>query len=150
MSLPAFDNRGDLPVSVHQATFVEVLNRFGSGTPQRELVTSRLVHIYALARRTGKLLRFVIFGSYVTAKPESNDVDVILVVADDFTEQDYDSSLFPLFDHLRAQQGVGASIFAVRPGFIMGETVDDFIASWQLKRDKSQHGIVEVTSEGRQ
>jgi hypothetical protein len=108
------------------------------------------VHIYELAQRTGKLLRFIIFGSYVTAKPEPHDVDIILVMADDFTEQDYDSSLFPLFDHLRAQQELGASIFAVRPGFIVGETVDDFIASWQIKRDKSQHGIVEVTSEGRQ
>ena len=31
MPLPAFDNRGDLPVGVHQATFAEVINRFGSG-----------------------------------------------------------------------------------------------------------------------
>ena len=150
MPLPAFDNRGDLPVGIHQAMFVEVINRFGSGTPQRELVTNRLVHIYELTQQTGKLLRFVIFGSYVTTKPEPHDVDIILVMADDFTEQDYDSSLFPLFDHLRAQQELGASIFAVRPGFIVGETVDDFIASWQIKRDKSQHGIVEVTAEGRQ
>jgi hypothetical protein len=150
MSLPAFDNRGDLPVGVHHATLAEVINRFGSATPQRELVTTRLVHIYELAQQTGKLLRFVIFGSYVTAKPEPNDVDIILVMADDFPEQDYDLSLFPIFDHLRAQQELGASIFAVRPGFIMGETVDDFIVSWQLKRDKSRHGIIEVTSEERQ
>lgn len=82
MPLPAFDNRGDLPVGVHQATVTEVVDHFGSGTPQRELVTNRLVHIYALAQWTGKLLRFVIFGSYVTAKPEPNDVDIILVMAD--------------------------------------------------------------------
>ena len=52
--------------------------RFGHGTPQRHLVTSRLRHIYALAHVTGKLQRFVIFGSYVTAKLEPNDVDIIL------------------------------------------------------------------------
>lgn len=77
MSLPAFDDRGDLPVGVHQATFAEVVDRFGFGTPQRELVTSGLVHIHELAQRTGKLLRFVIFGSYVTAKSEPKDVDII-------------------------------------------------------------------------
>ena len=86
MPLPAFDSRGDLPVGVHQATLAEVIERFGHGTPQREIVTARLIRIYELARRTGKLLRFVIFGSYVTTKPEPNDVDIILVMADDFTE----------------------------------------------------------------
>jgi hypothetical protein len=35
------------------------------GTPQRQLGTTQLVRIYELARATGKLLRFVIFGSYV-------------------------------------------------------------------------------------
>lgn len=147
MLLPAFDSRGYLPVGVHQATLAEVVDRFGSGTLQRELATSRLVHIYELAQWTGKLLRFVVFGSYVTAKPSPNDVDIILVMADDFTEHDYNSGLFPIFDHLRAQQELGASVFAVRPGFVIGETVDDFIASWQTKRDKSLHGIVEVMLE---
>ena len=80
MPLPAFDSRGDLPVGVHPATLAEVIERFGHGTPQRELVTARLVYIYELAHATGKLLRFVIFGSYVTEKPTPNDVDIILVM----------------------------------------------------------------------
>ena len=63
MPLPSFDSRGDLPVGVHPATLAEVIARFGHGTPQRELVTARLVHIYELAHATGELLRFVIFGS---------------------------------------------------------------------------------------
>lgn len=147
MPLPAFDSRGDLPIGVHPATLAEVIARFGYGTPQRELVTARLVHIYELVRATGKLLRFVIFGSYVTDKPAPNDVDIILVMADDFTEHDYAFDLFPVFEHLRAQQELGASIFAVRPGFVIGETVDDFVAYWQIKRDKSRHGIVEVIPE---
>ena len=79
MPLPVFDTRGDLPIGVHLATLAEVLDRFGHGTAQRELVTIRLVRVYELAQRTGKLLRFVIFGSYVTTKPEPNDVDIILV-----------------------------------------------------------------------
>jgi hypothetical protein len=147
MPFPAFDHRGDLPVGVHQATLTEVLDRFGHGTPQRELVTTRLLRVYELARRTGKLLRFILFGSYVTAKPEPNDVDILLVMADDFTEEDYGPNDFPVFDHLRAQQSLGASLFVIRPGFVMGETVDEFIAHWQRKRDQSWHGIVEVMPE---
>jgi hypothetical protein len=40
--------------------------------------------IHATAKATGKLERFVIFGSYITDKVEPNDVDVVLVMADDF------------------------------------------------------------------
>lgn len=147
MPIPIFDSYGDLPVGVHRATLVEVLERFGKGTSQRELVTSRLTRVYELAQQTGKLERFIIFGSYITTKPEPNDVDIILVMADDFTEHEYNPVLFPIFEHLRAQQELGASIFAIRSGFVVGETVDDFIAHWQIKRDKSRHGIVEVILE---
>ena len=52
-----------------------------------------------------------------------------------------------MFDHLRAQQILGASLFVIRPGFVMGETVDEFLAHWQRKRDQSWHGIVEVILE---
>jgi len=77
MALPVFNEFGDLPVGVHRATFEEVLECFGQGTPQRQLVTARLIRIHKLACETGKLLRLVIFGSYVTAKLAPNDVDII-------------------------------------------------------------------------
>lgn len=144
MPLPPFDSRGDLPEGVHPATLAEALARFGHGAPQREIVTARLVRVYDLARATGKLLRFVIFGSYVTAKPEPNDVDIILVMTDDFAVAAHDESVQTLFDHLRAQQVFGASVFSVRPSTVLLETVDEFIAYWQVKRDKSRHGIVEI------
>jgi hypothetical protein len=51
MPLPAFDEQGDLPVGVHQATLDEVLTRFGHDTSQRQLVTAQLVRIYELAYR---------------------------------------------------------------------------------------------------
>ena len=147
MPLPEFDGRGDLPVGVHPASLEEVYARFGQGTSQRQFVTSRLAHIYQLARQTGKLERFIIFGSYVTSKPDPNDVDILLVMRDDFTAQDYDADAFPVFDHLRAQRELGASIFAIRPAFILGWTVNEFIAQWQIKRDLSRRGIVEIVLE---
>lgn len=147
MSLQPFDSNGDLPEGVHRATLDEVLARFGHGTPQREIVTGRLNRVLELARGTGKLERFIIFGSYITAKPEPNDVDILLVMRDDLQEQDYDPDTFPMFDHLRAQRELGVSLFVIRTGFIIGEEVDQFIAHWQVKRDLSRRGIVEVTLE---
>ncbi|HEV2802400.1 MAG TPA: hypothetical protein VGW12_18150 [Pyrinomonadaceae bacterium] len=144
MPLPSFDERGDLPEGVHPASLEEVLVRFGHDTPQRQLVAARLAHIYELAQGTGKLERFVVFGSFVTAKPEPNDVDIILVMRDDFGEEDYEPDVFPVFDHLRAQRELGASLFVIRPAFIIGESVDEFIEHWQIKRDSKRRGIVEV------
>jgi hypothetical protein len=144
MPLPAFNNRGDLPEGVYHATLTEVIERFGHGTSQRELATIKLVHIYELVRRTGKLERFVIFGSYVTSKSTPNDIDIILIMRDDFHEEDYTEDVLPVFNHQRAQSELGASVFWTRSGAVLLETVDEFIAYWQRTRDLTRRGIVEV------
>ena len=144
MALPQFDSRGDLPRGVHQASFKEVVERFGHGSQKREIVTTSLMRVYELAQRTGMLERIIIFGSYVTAKPAPNDVDVLLVMREDFLYSECDEATAPLFDHLQAQAEFGASVFAIRASSILLETVDEFIAYWQTKRDKSLRGIVEI------
>ncbi len=55
---PEFDNNGDLPVGIHRATLPEVLQHFGTGTVQRQLVGQRLERIYNLALGTGQMARF--------------------------------------------------------------------------------------------
>ena len=124
MPLPELDRYDDLPVGVHQASLDEVIARFGHGTPQRQLVTTRLLRICDLARGSGKLERFVIFGSYVTAKPNPNDVDIILIMRDDFRERECDEETAPVFHHLRAQAELGASVFWTAPCGVLLETVD--------------------------
>jgi hypothetical protein len=84
MLLPDFNELGDLPLGVHPATIDEVIARFGQAGLQRQLVTKRLLRVFEFAKGTGYLERFVIFGSYVTAKPNPNDVEIVLVMQDDF------------------------------------------------------------------
>jgi len=86
----------------------------------------------------------IVFGSYVTNEPEPNDVDVILVMGDSFRLEGCPPESRGLFDHAIAQARYGASIFWVRPQLILGESLDSFVAHWQLKRDGSLRGIVEV------
>lgn len=68
MSLPPFTGVGDLPPGVHRASLRDVLDRFGAGSRQRMAVAERLERVYRLARATGQLARFVVFGSFVTDK----------------------------------------------------------------------------------
>jgi hypothetical protein len=76
--LPDFNDEGDLPVGVHSASLTEVLSRFGGGTPQRREVTARLSRILEMGRRTGHVARIILFGSYITTKPDPNDIDLVV------------------------------------------------------------------------
>ncbi|HXG68663.1 MAG TPA: hypothetical protein VNO70_26440 [Blastocatellia bacterium] len=67
---------------------------------------------------------------------------------DDFHPAECDEQTAPLFHHLRAQQELGASVFWTLPYAVLLETVDEFIAHWQIKRDQTRHGIIEVIMEG--
>lgn len=144
MPLPKFNECGDLPEGVHAASFPELLARFGTGSTQRVAVTLRLRRIFELAMSTDRLDRLIIFGSYVSDKPHPNDVDVILVMRDDFHPNSCGSEALALFDHNRAASELGASIFWIRPGMLLGRPLDEFIAHWQVKRDGRKRGIVEV------
>ena len=144
MSLPDFNAAGELPAGVHCAALDEVLLRFGSRSGQRGVCTRHLSHVYELARCTRHLQRFIIFGSFITAQSEPNDVDVVLVMDDDFCLEECPMEARGLFDHTVAQVRYGTSIFWMRPGMLIGENIQDFVAYWQIKRDGSRRGIVEV------
>jgi len=144
MPLPELKANGDLPEGRHLATLEEVVTRFGSGTSQRRAVTDRLCRIHALAIATGYLDRLVVFGSYVSHAPEPRDVDVILVMREDFPIDRCPAESAVLFDHSRADTELGASIFWVRPDMLLGEPLEHFLAQWEIKRDSERRGIVEL------
>ncbi len=145
-SWPLFDQNGDLPVDVYQATLAEVLAHFGAGTLQRRLVARRLERIYRLARSTGQLARFVVFGSFVTAKPEPNDVDIFMLMEDSFDWRQVKGEAAIIFDHTAAQQVEGASIFWIRRLAAIGGE-EAAISDWQITRAMTRRGIVEICND---
>jgi hypothetical protein len=144
MPLPDLNEDADLPEGVHRATLDEVVARFRGRGAKRQSVTAWLLRIHQLAAATGKTQRFIVFGSYVTAKPAPNDVDIVLVMRDDFKLAGCDEQSRKLFDHRQAETEFGASIFWIRPALLLNDTLDEFIAYWQIKRDRTRRGIVEV------
>ena len=144
MALPNLNDAGELPIGIHQATIDEVIVQFSSGTLQREVVTARLQRIYQIAKDTGNLQQLIIFGSYITAKPEPNDVDVVIIFNDDFDLTICSEEVKRLLNHQQAENEFGASIFWIRPSLLLLETLDEFVESWQVKRDGTRRGIIEV------
>jgi hypothetical protein len=143
MPIPDFESNGDLPVGLHQATLDEVLTRFGVGTVQRQAVTKRLIRIYNLAKATAQLRRFVIYGSYITDKPNPGDVDIFLVMQEGFDPETLGDDSKLLFEHGEVHDKLGASIFWVTLGNSFA-SIDFLITGWQTKRDKTRRGIIEV------
>jgi hypothetical protein len=146
MTFPAFNKNGDLPVGIYKAILEEVLKHFGQGSLQRQLVASRLKKVYFSAMQTKKVLRFIVYGSFVTDKVNPNDVDIFMVMQNDFDPDELSGKTRLIFKHLTTQEYEGASIFWGTKSGIIGD-VDAFIAGWQIKRDKSRRGIVEIELE---
>lgn len=146
MSLPPFAAAGDLPPGIYPATLAEVLQRFGSGSLQRNVVALRLERVHHIALGTGHLARCVVFGSFVTAKLEPNDVDVFLLMENTFDFDRLTGETRLLFEHAAAQAHFGASVFWLRRmAAFLGESAT--IEHWQLKRDGGQRGIIEIIQE---
>ncbi len=109
-------------------------------------MADRLNRSYNLAVSTGQLARFVVFGSFVTAKPEPNDVDVVLLMKNTFDLAAVPGEAALLFQHMDAEARFGANIFWTRrAGALGGE--QEMIEYWQVRREGGQRGIVEIRSE---
>ena len=146
MPLPEFNETGDLPPGVHAASLADTVARFGAGSDRRKLVARRLERIHQIASQTGHLARFVVFGSFVSDKTEPNDVDVFMIMDDNFEMGKLVGEPRLLFtDHGTAQDHFGASVFWMRGmAAIGGEQAA--IEDWQIKRDGTERGIVEITA----
>jgi hypothetical protein len=102
------------------------------------------VRIYDLASGTGHLARFIIFGSFITAKPDPNDVDIFFLMEDSFAPRQLSGETEIIFDHLAVQEHEGTSVFWLKKIRAIGgeqKAAED----WQIKRDRTKRGIVEVT-----
>ena len=109
-------------------------------------MAQRLERIYRVAIGTGQLARFVVFGSFVTAKREPADVDVFLLMKDTFDMARLTGEARVLLDDAVAQAHFGVSVFWLRRLAALGGE-EQAIAGWQVKRDGTYRGIIEIVEE---
>ena len=84
--IPAFYQDGYLPEGIHVGTEAEITFRFGSSTPRRRRLVLRFRRWLFLARQISAR-RLLIDGSFVTGKPEPDDIDAVLLLPANFTVQ---------------------------------------------------------------
>lgn len=141
--LPNFLPDGNMPAGVYPATMDEICQRLGNANHARQLLFQRLERIRALAESTQHLARFIVFGSFVTNKPDPNDLDVFMLMDDAFDSGQLHGETRILFDHLAADAHFGCSVFWVRRLAAFGGE-QATIEHWQICRGGGLRGIIEI------
>ena len=85
MPIPELNSNGLLPPGIHECTLEEVGDRFGrfQKTSQRCGLFANLEKYVQDVVATGRVEELVIDGSFVTARHDPNDIDLIVVLAAD-------------------------------------------------------------------
>ena len=144
--LPKFNSDGNLPHGVHQASLIEIENRFGEFTisDRRVRLFSKLKQLVKMAKFSGIVKRIIIGGSFVSAKPVPNDVDVVIVIAKDVEIETLAQSQYVLTDRdalRRVLKGNDFDVIVVREETTRMQTIVEF---FQSNRDNKPVGVVEV------
>ena len=82
--IPKFDKSGNLPKGIHKATLKETKEIFGISSARRKWLIRNLEKIIELAKSTGGLERIIIWGSFVSNKELPQDIDLLLIMKEDF------------------------------------------------------------------
>ncbi len=139
--IPDFRDDGYLPEGLHVATEAEVTFRFGSPTPRRQRLTLRLRRWLVLSRQT-YCLRFLVDGSFVTAKENPEDIDAVVLLPNDFEQQVVDGveSASELQEMLLNRYP--EEIFAAEDSRDWSEWIEFFSRTREL--DSRRKGLVEI------
>ncbi len=112
--LPEFTDEGELPPGVHIADWPEFQSRFCGSSLRRQWLSGRLRTLLELAASTGELRRVFVWGSIVTAKPAPKDLDVLLIMGQDFEVDRVAPPAQGVFDSVRARLMFKADVFWAR------------------------------------
>ncbi|MGC9971122.1 MAG: hypothetical protein ABSE56_11085 [Bryobacteraceae bacterium] len=97
----------------------------------------------ALAGASGKLRRVFIWGSFVTAKPAPKDLDILLIMEEDFEVDGIAAPAQAVFDSVRAKLLFESDVFWARAS-IGHELLSLWLDTYQTSRSFRKRGIVEL------
>ena len=141
--IPKFEKGGNLPKGVHKATLDEVREIFGASSARRKWLIGNLEKIIDLAKSTGRLERVIVWGSFVSNKELPQDIDLLLIMKEDFVVDKMDLEVKKVFDYVQGRIAFNADIFWAKSS-IGEEMINLWLETYQMTRDFESRGIVEV------
>ena len=143
MVLPELTADGELPPGVHVADWQEFQSLFCGSSPRRAWLSGRFRTLLELAAIGGELRRVFVWGSFVTSKPAPRDIDILLIMDEDFEAARMPASAQAVFDSVRAKLLFESDVFWARVS-IGDEMLDLWLDTYQVSRSFRKRGIVEV------
>ncbi len=141
--LPDFTDDGLLPAGIHQATLAEFMERFAvfSRSDRRFQIVKQVERLIADAKRSGIVQSVFVAGSYVTAKPEPNDFDCILVL-----DQSIVGATLPPFQYNLVSRKMARRIYGgdIAPAMEGSVALAQYLEFFQRTREGKPAGIVEI------
>jgi hypothetical protein len=143
MAIPDLNADGLLPPGIHCADLEEIARIFGQSAARRPLM-NELERYVAELRRWSLAQALLMDGSFVTDQQQPHDIDVVLVLRDDY---DLRRQVSPFEYNLRSTRMVrrhyGLDLFAVRPNSL---EYDRFVQLFSEVRNRPDllKGIVRV------
>jgi hypothetical protein len=141
--IPSFDNDGDLPAGVHQATWPDFQSRFCifARSDRRLKLCTLIEQLVVETRASGIVEQLIIAGSFVTAKEEPNDYDAVIIFEASLDVSKLPPFLFDLVDGIRARHRFGGDIFPIRSGTTRATNL---LSYFQHNRLGKPVGVLEV------
>jgi hypothetical protein len=96
-----------------------------------------------LAAKTGKLRRVFVWGSFVTAKLAPRDLDMLLIMDENFEVDRVAGPVQDVFDCMRARLLFESDVFWARES-IGDEVLGLWLNTYQTSRTFRKRGIVEL------
>jgi predicted nucleotidyltransferase len=104
---------------------------------------SRLRALLELAGAGGQLRRVFVWGSFVTGKPAPRDLDILLIMSEDFEVDRLAASAQAVFDSRRAKLLFESDVFWARAS-IGDQVLELWLDTYQTSRSFRKRGIVEL------
>ncbi len=147
MPIPPFNANGLLPVGIHDATLDELRQRFGvfHESDQRPKLFARLVDLARAMQASGLFNELLTDGSFVTAKPTPNDIDILAVLkpGHDF-ERDLPMSEYSLVSRALLRRRFGFDVIIAERGSAVYKRYVDFFSCLR-EAPNLRKGLVRLT-----
>ena len=133
--------------SIHAASLSETVTRFGGGTEKRMGLATLLSEIVLAASDYLTIKRVLVWGSFLTDKPEPNDLDYSLIVSEQHrlvTINETDARfLIPVKARMHYGTDTGFLVISDYPLEDYTERLD-----FLCHNGKGEVGIIEICSRG--
>lgn len=144
--IPAFDQNGCLPQGIYDCTVADAGERFGAFqiTGRRSHLWNKFIEFMREVEACRLVETVLVNGSFVTAKAEPNDIDLVLVVSSqhDFSAE-FPPSAYNVLSKRRVHRRFGFDLLVARAGSEEYRRYVDFFQQVRLEPGRKK-GILRI------